>query len=174
ALSGAAIQAWRAERQSFRALRPLYDLVTADNANLVLSPHILANDRWVWRTTSFHLPRRMTEIRDGMHFLLPWMRAANPGIVYDSLPDAPSGHLDQRAEAAAAALLDAAERFHDALTDWRDQGEEGQPPSPGGPSVPLPGGDIAACDEREFLVRVAHVVSAVHGAKETHGLRRVR
>ncbi|MBC9718896.1 hypothetical protein H9Y04_40850 [Streptomyces sp. TRM66268-LWL] len=134
--------AWRAERQDFRRLRPLWQLAVQTGApHLVLHPPSRATEILAWNVRYWHLPRRVVEISDALHELRPWMSDTSSNRIRET-----EGHglSPTELEAICSAVT---------LTDALSRRASGAPPLPD-PTINVLT-SVAPAAERTQLVRVA-------------------
>ncbi|MFE0061404.1 DUF6545 domain-containing protein [Streptomyces sp. NPDC059003] len=109
--SGAAIDAWRADRKDFAALAPLWRLTrSADPAVGLTDPDPLAERLGFLHVREWHLLNRMTDILTAARSLYPYMSPAPAEYIRTAAAERAWTPEDQQAAAAAATLLAAVDQ----------------------------------------------------------------
>ncbi|MER5985648.1 MAB_1171c family putative transporter [Streptomyces sp. NPDC001787] len=163
-LSGSAVAVYFRQRQDFRRLQPLWELVVAGVDEDLAYSSDSSRKRLPAANVGFNLHRRVIEILDGTRALRRWLSPVPVERLYSLAAKDTWGKggglsgSELQAAATAAALRDAVRR----LQELRES------PVPGGthqdthgPSEPtaLPGDDTPAGAERERLLLVAKALS---------------
>ncbi|MFJ5740058.1 MAB_1171c family putative transporter [Streptomyces microflavus] len=163
-LSGSAVVVWLRQRQDFRRLQPLWELVVARVDEDLAYSSDSSRRRRPAANVGFNLHRRVIEILDGTRALRPWVSQDPVERLYILAAEDTWGEKEQlsapelQAAATAAALRDAVRRLQELRGSLLPGGSDEGTHRPGEPAA-LPGDDTPAGEERERLLLVARALS---------------